>query len=120
TAARQGVSTLLIDGDPHGGGIDLVLGAEDAPGSRWPELAGRRGRLSAELLRRSLPTAADLSVLSWHRGDPVQVDPDGMRTVLDAALRGFDLVIVDLARQPGEAGRLALRAATRTFLVVPA
>ena len=120
TAAHRGVSTLLIDGDPRGGGIDLVLGAEDAPGSRWPDLAGRRGRLSAELLRRSLPTVADLAVLSWHRGDPVRLDPDGMRTVLDAALRGFDLIVVDLARQPGEAGRLALRAATRAFLVVPA
>ncbi|WP_119727890.1 septum site-determining protein Ssd [Thermomonospora amylolytica] len=120
TAARQGLSTLLVDGDPRGGGLDLVLGAEDVPGSRWPDLAGRRGRLSAELLRRSLPAVEELTLLSWHRGDPEHLGPEGMHTVLDAAVRGFDLIIVDLPRDPDEAGRVALRAASRTFLIVPA
>jgi hypothetical protein len=43
-----------------------------------------------------------------------------MRSVLRAAIGGFDLVIVDLARQPGEAGIEALLVADATLLVVPA
>lgn len=118
--SRHQLRTLLVDGDPLGGGIDLVLGQEEAAGPRWPELAERRGRLSAEILRKSLPGVGDLTVLSWHRGDAEPVAGEAMHSVLEAAARGFDLVIVDLARHPGEAGRVALRTAHSTLLVVPA
>ncbi|REE97091.1 septum site-determining protein Ssd [Thermomonospora umbrina] len=118
--ARNGLRTLLMDGDPLGGGIDLVLGQEATPGSRWPDLADRRGRLSADTLRRSLPAVDELSVLSWPRGDAEPLTADAMNTVLDAARRGFDLVVIDLARDPGETERIALRAADHTVLVVPA
>ena len=37
-AAADGDPVLLVDCDPLGGGLDLVLGAEDAAGPRWPEL----------------------------------------------------------------------------------
>lgn len=119
-AARTGLRTLLVDGDPLGGGVDLLLGQEQAPGARWPDLAGRRGRLSAETLRQSLPSVDGLAMLSWDRGDTHPPMPEAMHSVLDAATRGFDLIVVDLARWPDEAGRVALRAAFRTLLVVPA
>ena len=45
----------MVDADPVGGGIDLVVGAEHAPGVRWPELAGTSGRLSAASLSDALP-----------------------------------------------------------------
>src|SRR5919107_799963 len=35
-AARSGERVLLVDCDPLGGGVDLVLGAEDVGGLRWP------------------------------------------------------------------------------------
>ena len=42
TALAQTASdALLIDADPWGGGIDLVLGSESEPGLRWPDLALR-------------------------------------------------------------------------------
>ncbi|MGO2542597.1 MAG: septum site-determining protein Ssd, partial [Specibacter sp.] len=37
-AARRGTRTLLVDGDPWGGGLCAALSAEDVPGLRWPEL----------------------------------------------------------------------------------
>jgi secretion/DNA translocation related CpaE-like protein len=37
---------LLVDLDPCGGGVDLLLGVESVPGARWPELAAASGRLS--------------------------------------------------------------------------
>ncbi|GAA2074655.1 septum site-determining protein Ssd [Actinomadura alba] len=126
----RGLRTLLIDGDPLGGGLDLVLGQERAPGARWPEFAGLHGRLSGSVLRESLPGLAGtaegapgdggLAVLSWHRGEAEPVPAEAMRSVLDAGERGFQLVVVDLPRHLGDAAAEALTAAGVTLLVVPA
>src|SRR6476620_10001144 len=55
---------LLIDADPWGGGIDLVLGCEDETGLRWPELALQGGRLNYPALRDALPQRDGVTVLS--------------------------------------------------------
>ncbi|MBO2455527.1 CpaE-like family protein [Actinomadura barringtoniae] len=120
TAARQGLRTLLVDGDPLGGGLDLVLGLEEYDGARWPDFAERQGRLSAATLRQALPRLGDLSVLSWSREDPVPVAPEAILSLLDAAVRGFALVVVDVPSHLGDIGRTALRASDLTLLLVPA
>ena len=61
-------STLLVDLDPLGGGLDLLLGAERLAGLRWPDLAGARGRLGGGMLRDALPRLDGLSLLSWAGG----------------------------------------------------
>ncbi|MFC9971783.1 septum site-determining protein Ssd [Spirillospora sp. NPDC127200] len=119
TAARAGLRTLLVDGDPAGGGLDLLLGVEDAEGARWPEFAERRGRLSPATLRDALPRLDELAVLSWRQGVPVPVSEEGVLTVLGAASRGFDLVVVDVPKNAGTIGGAALRTADVGFLVVP-
>ncbi|QXJ23155.1 hypothetical protein AGRA3207_004276 [Actinomadura graeca] len=120
SAAGTGLRTLLVDADPFGGGIDLLLGLEGHEGVRWHDLAERRGRLNPVGLRDSLPHTGDLSVLSWRRGEPVPVTQEATLTLLDAAVRGFDLVVADVPRYPGDMGRAALRAADVTYLLVPA
>ncbi|HUR12931.1 MAG TPA: septum site-determining protein Ssd [Mycobacteriales bacterium] len=120
TAARRGTSTLLVDGDPLGGGIDVVFRAEEASGVRWPDLAGTRGRIPAAALARGLPRVADLALLSWDRGDAVQVPVEAARAVLSAARRSHSLVVVDVPRHVDEVGREVLLAATTTLLLVPA
>lgn len=67
-AVRSAARTLLVDGDPLGGGLDLMVGLEQEPGLRWPDLASARGRLQPGLLSTSLPVLEELSVLSWDRG----------------------------------------------------
>jgi secretion/DNA translocation related CpaE-like protein len=119
-AAVRGLRTLLIDGDPLGGGIDLVLGAEGTPGARWSDYCERRGRLSSAALHDSLPARGGLAVLSWHRGAVEPISAETMRSVLDAAARGYDLVVVDLPRHIGDASAEALAAADVTLIVVPA
>ena len=46
---------VLVDLDPLGGGLDLMLGAETAAGARWDELAGITGRVDDRVLRRCPP-----------------------------------------------------------------
>jgi secretion/DNA translocation related CpaE-like protein len=120
SAASRGLRSLLVDGDPLGGGIDLVLGAEGAPGARWSDYAERRGRLSGAALHDALPTRGGLAILSWHRGAIEPVTPETMRSVLDAASRSYDLVVADLPRQATEASAEALAGADITLIVLPA
>ncbi|MDL4818215.1 septum site-determining protein Ssd [Actinomadura opuntiae] len=119
-AAGSGLRTLLVDADPLGGGVDLMLGLEGHEGARWPDLAERHGRLNAATLRETLPCTGDLSVLSWRRGESAPIADAAVVSLFDAAVRGFDLVIADVPRFPGDIGRAALRAADATFLLVPA
>ncbi|MFC4908951.1 septum site-determining protein Ssd [Actinomadura gamaensis] len=119
-SARDGLRTLLVDGDPLGGGVDLLLGIEGHEGARWPDLAQRQGRISVATLRDSLPSLGELSVLSWGKGEPVAVAPEAVRSLLGSAARGYDLTVVDVPRYLGDIGRVALRAAHTCYLVVPA
>ncbi|GII86806.1 septum formation initiator [Sphaerisporangium siamense] len=118
--SRRGLRSLLIDADPLGGGIDVVLGQEQATGARWPDIAEREGRVSFAALQKALPTFGELTVLSWHRGESPPIPPEAMRAVLGAAHRGCDLIVVDLPRHIGPAAAEALSRAASTLLLVPA
>ncbi|HWH29226.1 MAG TPA: septum site-determining protein Ssd [Mycobacteriales bacterium] len=120
TAVRTGRRALLVDADPHGGGIDLVFGGEDAPGLRWPDLAATRGRLAGPALVSALPALDDVDVLSWDRGDLHAVPPESARAVLAAARSAADVVVVDLPRALDPAARELLTGVATTLLVVPA
>jgi secretion/DNA translocation related CpaE-like protein len=120
TAARFGMRTLLVDADPLGGGADLVLGWESLGGLRWPDLSAASGRVPASAFVESLPGRTDLVVLSWDRGEPTTVPTEAMLSALDASRRGRDLVVVDVPRYLDEPSLIALRAAHRAYMVVPA
>ena len=121
TAVRLGRSALLVDGDPFGGGIDLVLGGESERGLRWPELAATRGRVPAGALAQALPRVGGLAVLSCDRdAAPVEVHPEAMSAVLAAGRRAHDLVVVDLPRRLDDLARVVLADADVLLVVVPA
>jgi secretion/DNA translocation related CpaE-like protein len=120
TAARSGRRTMLVDADPLGGGLDVLLGGEQAHGRRWPDFAASKGRVAGTALEESLPRLHDLSVLSWDRGDSVTVGPDAMRSVLAAARRRGGVVVVDLPRRVDESVAEALAQLDVGLLVVPA
>lgn len=99
TAARQQLRTALVDADPLGGGLDLLMGAERSGGWRWPRLAGARGHLGD--LSGQLPSVAGVDLLSVGRDEGADPGPPGVEQ-LTAVLRSFsrthDLTVVDLPR----------------------
>jgi secretion/DNA translocation related CpaE-like protein len=119
-AGALGADALLLDGDPLGGGLDLVLGSEAVPGVRWPDLMGTSGRVSARSLREALPRVGSLAVLSWNRGNLTVVPPGVLREVLAAGRRGHDVVVVDLPRRLDPASEETLATVDLTYLVLPA
>ncbi|TXS18986.1 septum site-determining protein Ssd [Streptomyces sp. wa22] len=119
TAAGSGRRTMLIDGDPLGGGIDVLLGGETSEGLRWPDFARSKGRVGGGALEESLPALHGLRVLSWGRDDEVIVPPQAMRSVLAAARRLGGVVVVDLPRKVDESMVEALAQLDVGLLVVP-
>lgn len=125
-AVRHGDRVLLVDCDPLGGGLDLVLGAEDVAGLRWPEIGVAGGRVPATALHAALPAppvarrgGGELAVLSCDRSAHGPSSA-AVTSVLDAGRRGGETVVCDLPRYPTEAAVAALRATDLTVLVVPA
>ncbi len=119
-AARTGRRTVLIDGDPLGGGLDVLLGGERTEGLRWPAFAESRGRVGGAALEESLPRVHDLSVLSWDRGDSVTISGDAMKSVLGAARRRGGVVVVDLPRRMDDSVAEVLAQLDLGLLLVPA
>lgn len=120
SAARTGHRTMLIDGDPLGGGLDVLLGGEAAAGLRWPAFAESHGRVAAGALEESLPQLHSLRVLSWDRGAPVDIPSPAVRSVLAAARRRGGAVVVDLPRRVDGAATEILTQLDVGLLVVPA
>lgn len=122
-AVQSGADALLVDCDPLGGGLDLVLGAEDAEGLRWPGLALSGGRISAAALHAALPQpeqfAGNLTVLSCDRTG-TGPEPAAVTAVVEAGKRAGNTVVCDLARTLDDAGRAVLDQADLAVLLVPA
>ncbi len=123
--AQAAAESLLIDGDPWGGGLDLVLGSETEPGLRWPDLSLAGGRVSYSALREALPRRGRVTVLSGSRvlsGDRSSNDIDvaPLGAVIDAGSRAGVTVVCDVARRPTAASEIALAAADLVVLVTPA
>ncbi|MFF5080682.1 septum site-determining protein Ssd [Actinoplanes sp. NPDC000266] len=120
TAAGAGHRTLLIDGDPLGGGLDLLLGWEHVDGLRWSALTETEGRVDPPALIGALPHRGELVLLSFARHDSPVVPAPAMAATIDAARRARDVIVADLPRRLDDAGVLALETADRALLIVPA
>lgn len=144
-AAERGTRTLLVDGDPWGGGLCAALSAEASPGLRWPELLMASGAINPEQLAMSLPQVAGLTLLSWgsghnagnagtmdgsfsglSRGGATPApgeDATHTRTAIGEVMRSargaFGLIVVDLGRTPEAFSSLALQC-DGLVVVVPA
>jgi secretion/DNA translocation related CpaE-like protein len=120
TAVRAGHRTLLVDADPLGGGLDLLLGWEDVDGLRWPGLTEAGGRVEPAALLTALPHRGDLVLLSFDRDELPSVPGEAMAATLDAGRRSREVIVADLPRHLDDAAVLALQAADRALLIVPA
>jgi len=122
-ARNRGTRVLLVDCDPLGGGLDLVVGAEELEGLRWPGLAlggGGGGRVAAASLHEALPSPDGvLTVLSCDRSG-VGPEPDAAVAVVEAGRRAGEMVICDLPRHLTEAALAVVDTCDLVVLVVPA
>ncbi len=117
--AMVAAEALLVDVDPWGGGIDLLVGSESSAGLRWPDLALQGGRLAYAALHDALPSKRGVTVLSAGR-TAHEIDARALAAVLDAATRGGVVTVCDVARRACPATEVVLEAADLVVLVTSA
>ncbi len=120
-ADREPGGALLVDCDPLGGGLDLLLGLEKTPGPRWSEVQ-LSGRVSVSALAAALPQrrhrGGSLPVLACGReGEGPAVE--SLSAVLAAGRRSGRTVVCDLPRTLSDAAVEAVAVADLVVLVVP-
>jgi secretion/DNA translocation related CpaE-like protein len=116
--AQAATDALVVDLDPWGGGIDLLVGGETTPGLRWPDLALRSGRLNWSAVREALPRHRGISLLSGTRRG-YELDAGPVDAVVDAGRRGGVTVVCDLPRRLTDATQTALDTADLVVVVSP-
>ena len=117
-AAAPGVT--LVDADPWGAGLDLLLGAERAEGLRWPELSGLRGRVAGDALLAALPDVGGVHVVAASRSSPGPLSADALTAVVEASRAVGCPAVVDLPRNPDREAAAVAADADLAVLVVPA
>ena len=112
-ATRHG-NALLVDADPLGGGLDLLVEAPQHPDVGWQDVA-TVGSTDGEALRQALPVVDEVRLLV--AGDGPGPDPSGLEHALHALEPAGGTVVVDLspALVPVAAAHL-----DRLLIVVPA
>jgi hypothetical protein len=113
-------ATVLVGVDPGGPGLDVLVGIEDLPGARWPDLALARGELDGLDVLELLPRWGPCAVLATGRGPAAtssevravavgggSADDDATRDVVAALARVVGAVVLDV---PGSASGLPVAA----------
>jgi secretion/DNA translocation related CpaE-like protein len=116
--AQAATDPLLVDLDPWGGGIDLLLGGETMPGVRWPDLTLQGGRLNWSAVCEALPRHRGISMLSGTRHG-FELDARAVDAVIEAGRRGGATVVCDLPRRLTDAAQTALDTADLVVVVSP-
>jgi len=112
SVAERGV---LIDLDPVGGGIDVLLGIDDLAGARWSGLRVEGGYLDPTLLDEGLPRWRDVAVLAADQ------PPDAAAVAqVAAAAAQLGTVVLDLPRSPSPLRAAGLAACDLCVLVASA
>ncbi|WP_433122364.1 septum site-determining protein Ssd [Arthrobacter koreensis] len=101
-AAESGLQVLLAETGSSSGGIEYRVGAAEAGGLRWQDLAGVEGTVNPVQLAAALPETGHFAVLGNATGEPI---PEGLEhevqpAVLHAARAAFELTILDLGASP--------------------
>ena len=94
-AAADGQPVCLVDGHFGGGGLEVTLGIERAPGLRWPDFSRAQGHIEMRSVLASLPAWRGVSVLSAARTDPGIPDDRALEAVLGSLARAQVTVILD-------------------------
>ena len=98
-AVQVGESPVVVDLDPTGCGLDLILGSDEPQsGVRWAELYRVSGRIPGKSLVDGLPSVSDIPVLSWGENERRLPSNEALGIVVDSLRTSFDLVLLDLPR----------------------
>lgn len=119
-AVRARQSPYLLDLDPLGCGLAVILGADRTEGLTWDQVRAGAGRIPARSLRTTMAQIDGIHVLGWSDEAPADLPPGVAAAVMDAARLSTTVTIVDLGRGSASFQREAIGRCDRVLMVVPA
>ncbi len=108
---------LLVDADPLGGGLDVLLGCEQLPGPRWGQVRLRGGPLDPLMLLETLPAWGEVRFLAADGA--AGLNPAALTSIVLAASAQVP-VVLDLPRAPSDIRAAGLAVCRSVAVVTPA
>ena len=116
--AAQGVKVCLIDADLRAGGLDVLMGCEQAAGMRWADITSLQGSVDGAELFNSLIVSHAIHVLAPKRGK-FEVDSSKILTLIETLASACDVVVVDAPRMTEELTQSLTSLSDDVLLVMP-
>ena len=95
--ATQGLKVCLVDADPRAGGLDVIMGCEQASGMRWVDLVDLEGSVDGAEIYQSLIITRGVHLVAPKRGQ-FDVEASGITSVIETVATACDVVIIDTPR----------------------
>lgn len=119
-ATRRRITPYLLDLDPLGCGLGVLLGADEMAGLTWDQVRSGAGRIPARSLESAVPRVAGIAVLGWPDDGAADLEPGVAAAVVDTSRRCSPVTIIDLGLAHTTAQLEALARCDRVLMVVPA
>ncbi|HQR80570.1 MAG TPA: hypothetical protein PLT68_10150, partial [Actinomycetota bacterium] len=118
--ARQRLTPYLLDLDPLGCGLGVVLGADALDGLTWDQVRAGAGRIPARSLQSTIANVAGIGVLGWADETVADLPVGVAGAVVDAARRCTPVTVLDVGRGTTDFQHEAMARCDRLLMVVPA
>lgn len=92
-------SAVLIDVQPDGVPLDVLIGSEDVPGTRWSQVRVQSDAIAADAILTALPEFHGVRILSADAD--ATADPRAVGILVEVLRGHVDLVVLDIpSRHP--------------------
>lgn len=118
--ARQRMTPYLLDLDPLGCGLSVVLGADVVDGLTWDQVRAGAGRIPARSLQSTIANVAGIGVLGWSDEAGQDLSAGVAAAVVDAARRCTPITVLDVGRGVTDFQHEAMARCDRLLMIVPA
>jgi secretion/DNA translocation related CpaE-like protein len=115
---QRGLKVCLIDADPRAGGLDVLMGCEQASGLRWTDVTSIQGEVPAQELLNSLIVSNGIHLLT-HRREQFQTDYADIARMHKALSSVCDVVVIDAPRLTEEVTKQLIADCDSTLIVTP-
>lgn len=119
-AVRRKATPYLLDLDPLGCGLGVVLGADDSRGLTWDQVSAGVGRIPALSLQTTVAVVQGVGLLGWDDSGATGIAAGVAGAVVDTARVCTPITVIDLGRAVTESQHEALARCDRVLMVVPA
>jgi len=120
SAVRARLGVYLLDLDPLGCGLGVILGADEVSGLTWDQVRAGAGRIPVRSLESAVSRVEGVAVLGWPDDGTAGLPAGVAAAVLDTSRRCAAVTVVDLGRAVTDYQREAMARCDQVFMVVPA